>query len=114
MRSVCGDAVVSPDEDCDNGLNIDAYGVPPGACAPGCVAPPHCGDAVIDVNFGETCDDGVNDGTYGRCTAQCLLGPRCGDSRLDLAGDGTGGDEDCDDGNRSNGDGCDLNCTIER
>jgi len=107
IRSVCGDAVVSPDEACDNGLNMDAYGFSPAACAPGCVAPPHCGDAVIDLNFGEACDDGVNDGTYGRCTPLCLRGPYCGDSEVS-------DDEDCDDGNRSNGDGCDLNCRIER
>ena len=37
------------------------------------------GDGVIDATFGEQCDDGKNDGSYGGCNADCRLGPRCGD-----------------------------------
>jgi cysteine-rich repeat protein len=57
--------------------------------------------------FREQCDDGVNDGSYGGCTAECLFGPRCGDGVPN-------GNEACDDGNRRNGDGCNINCQIER
>jgi len=39
---------------------------------------PRCGDG--DVDAGEACDDGVNDGGYGGCAADCgSLGPSCGD-----------------------------------
>jgi cysteine-rich repeat protein len=94
-------------EVCDNGLNVDRYSTSPEACGPGCTQPSFCGDAVIDFTFGERCDDGVNDNSYGGCSDACGLGPRCGD------GDVNGGDETCDDGNRINGDGCNLACKIE-
>ena len=68
--------------------------------------PPFCGDGVVDVRFGEACDDTVNDGSYGTCNPDCSLGPRCGDAV-------TNGPEECDDGNRRNTDGCNLNCEIE-
>ena len=68
---------------------------------------PHCGDGVVDASFREQCDDGVNDGSYGGCTAECLFGPRCGDGAVN-------GNETCDDGNRRNGDGCNINCQRER
>jgi len=39
---------------------------------------PLCGDGNVDA--GEACDDGVNDGGYGGCAADCQsLGPNCGD-----------------------------------
>lgn len=76
------------------------------ACSPGCVLPPLCGDGLIDASFGEECDDGVNDGSYGGCTSSCKLGPRCGDNAVQA-------EEECDDGNRTNGDGCNVNCKEE-
>ena len=36
-----------------------------------------CGDGIL--SFGEECDDGVNDGGYGKCAPECKLGPFCGD-----------------------------------
>jgi cysteine-rich repeat protein len=63
----------------------------------------------VDANFREQCDDGVNDGSYGGCSPTCQLGPRCGDGVVTPEGD-----EDCDDGNRRNGDGCNTNCRFER
>ncbi|KYF59766.1 hypothetical protein BE04_06560, partial [Sorangium cellulosum] len=87
----CGDGVpTTPYEICDDGTNLGGYGS--NACAPGCVAAPRCGDAEIDSKFGETCDDGVNDGRYGGCTTDCLVGPRCGDALVQMP------DETCDDG----------------
>jgi fibro-slime domain-containing protein len=104
----CGDGVVEAGiEQCDNGSNRDGYLVSDNACAPGCLTPSRCGDGVIDGSFGEQCDDGVNDGAYDGCAATCVLGPRCGDGDIN-------GDEECDDGNRSNGDGCGVSCRIER
>ena len=104
----CGDGVVQADnEACDNGLNIDRYSTSADACAPGCTQPSFCGDSVVDPEFGEECDDGVNDNAYGGCSDICKLGPRCGDGVL-------GGAEACDDGNRVNGDGCNLSCETER
>jgi cysteine-rich repeat protein len=104
----CGDALVNGDEACDNGLNVDRYSNASGACAPGCVLPSSCGDSVVDPSVGEQCDDGVNDNAYGGCTDACKLGPRCGDGEVN------GGGEECDDRNRTNGDGCNLNCRLER
>jgi fibro-slime domain-containing protein len=104
----CGDGVVEPGvEQCDNGANRDGYLISEDSCAPGCVTPSRCGDAVIDAAFGEQCDDGVNDDSYGGCSPACLLGPRCGDGVVN-------GDETCDDGNRRNGDGCNVTCRVER
>jgi fibro-slime domain-containing protein len=68
-----------------------------------CVAT--CGDGEPDP--GEECDDGVNDGGYGQCARGCVWGPRCGDNTTQPS------NEECDDGNRTSGDGCSSTCTIE-
>jgi fibro-slime domain-containing protein len=106
----CGDAQVQVEgnEACDNGFNVDRYSTSAEACGPGCTQPSFCGDSVVDTVFAEQCDDGVNDNTYGGCSDTCKLGPRCGDGSVN------GGGEECDDGNRVNGDACDLSCQIER
>jgi cysteine-rich repeat protein len=117
----CGDAEVSGDEACDDGVNDGSYG----GCMTGCLAlGPRCGDGAVSgieacddgvndgayggcepgcailanhcgdaqLTDGEVCDDGLNDGTYGSCSADCLgEGPRCGDALVS-------GVEDCDDG----------------
>ncbi len=49
-----------------------------------------CGDGIVAGD--ETCDDGVNDGSYGGCEADCTRGPFCGDGLRQA------GDEACDDG----------------
>jgi fibro-slime domain-containing protein len=106
----CGDGIVEAGvEACDNGSNRDGYLVSDTACAPGCVVPSSCGDGVIDGAFGEQCDGGTeaNDGSYGGCASTCVLGPRCGDGEVN-------GEEQCDDGNRRNGDGCSVSCRVER
>jgi fibro-slime domain-containing protein len=104
----CGDGTVNGPEQCDNGSNREGYSLVAEDCAPGCILPSSCGDGVIDSAFGEQCDDGVdaNDNSYGGCNAGCLLGPRCGDNEIN-------GVETCDDGNRQNTDGCNLNCELE-
>jgi fibro-slime domain-containing protein len=104
----CGDAETNGPEDCDNGVNTDLYRFDENDCAPGCVTPSFCGDAVTDARFQEQCDDGTeeNDGEYGGCNADCTLAPRCGDGVQDEV-------EQCDDGNRRNNDGCSVTCQIE-
>jgi fibro-slime domain-containing protein len=100
----CGDGVQQAAEACDDGENMSGYGQ---GCAPGCVLPARCGDARIDGLFGETCDDGVNDGSYQSCTNTCRRAERCGDGvRQDP--------EQCDDGNLLSGDGCSNHCAFER
>jgi fibro-slime domain-containing protein len=49
---VCGDAIVSLGEECDDGVNDGGYG----ECEPGCKVGPRCGDGVEQA--GEDCDDG--------------------------------------------------------
>jgi cysteine-rich repeat protein len=118
----CGDGLVDtsinpttmlPNEVCDNGVNLDLYYLEEGDCAPGCINPGYCGDATIQPDFGERCDLGVelNNGAYNGCSADCNLGPRCGDM---VAQTDVTPPEECDDGNRRNGDGCSGVCTEER
>ena len=67
-----------------------------------------CGDGIVAGD--ETCDDGVNDGSYGSCNADCTRGPRCGDGELQTEF------EACDDGvnlsvySASNTPGCAPGC----
>ncbi len=144
----CGDGITQTAEDieganeqCDDGTNMSSYGSD--GCAPGCIVPPRCGDGMVQGTFGETCDDGVNDGTYGGCTDICLHAPFCGDGATDTdfgeqcddgVNDGSYGNcapgcvagprcgdeiiqtefgEQCDDGNQEPGDGCNQICREE-
>jgi fibro-slime domain-containing protein len=85
----CGDGVVDPGEQCDNGASKNTGGY--GACNPDCTLGPRCGDGVK--NGSEQCDDGKNDGTYGTCNPNCTLAGYCGDSILQAP------PETCDQGN---------------
>jgi len=97
----CGDGMVGPGEECDDGMNLGGYN----QCGSGCVVGPRCGDGVKQDEW-ETCDDGVNDGSYGGCSPDCQPGPRCGDGIVN-------GDEACDDGAAAGAyGGCDMNCQI--
>ncbi|MBI5495445.1 MAG: hypothetical protein HY904_10510 [Deltaproteobacteria bacterium] len=80
---------------------------PYGGCAPGCLNGSTCGDGTVDSLFGEECDDGVNNGGYGACGQDCRFGGRCGDGHLQEP------PEQCDDGNRVDGDGCAGDCMLE-
>lgn len=79
VNSICGDGVVSPAEDCDNGE--DDNGDRPNACRSNCVKP-RCGDRIVDDK--EECDEG---GGTTECTPTCM-------SLVDEAG--------CCSGSRSN------------
>jgi len=69
--AVCGNGVVEPPEECDEGdANSDASGA---SCLTNCRVPPRCGDRVIST--GEQCDDGnlrSEDGCSSQCTAEVL------------------------------------------
>ncbi len=108
----CGDALVqsAAGELCDNGFNLTDYVKHPTAtdCAPNCKKPRSCGDGVVDFPF-EQCDNGAANtsaGTYNSCSTECTLSARCGDGVKN-------GPEECDDGNRTNGDGCSAACLKE-
>ena len=73
-----------------------------------------CGDAIVAVP-GEFCDDGTNTGAYSNsittrnCNPVCSAwGPYCGDGVIQ-----TYYGEECDDGNNTDGDLCDLICQNE-
>ena len=68
---------------------------------------PVCGDAVVEVSLGESCDDGNTENGDG-CSSTCEIEPQptCGDAVIDAT-------EECDDGNTENGDGCSSTCEIE-
>jgi len=93
----CGDGFLdtSIGEECDDGNNIDGDG-----CQGNCLNP-FCGDGIVDL--GETCDPpGVPQPPSGNdCRGDCTF---CGDFIVDPG-------EDCDDGNNTDGDGCENDCT---
>lgn len=128
----CGDGVIDPEEECDDG-NLSTAD----ECQPDCVKS-ICGDGVLwldheecdDGNsysgdgcsfyctiehtgtcgngvtdWGEDCDDG-NSIDDDECTNICTLSPVCGDSHIDPG-------EECDDGNSVDNDGCTNDCTIK-
>jgi len=106
-RSDCGDGIVASDEACDEG---EMNGAEYDGCAADCSLTPYCGDGVVQAEFGEVCDDGLNlGGSPGACAPGCMeMGGRCGDGVLQ-----TELGEQCDDGNTEPLDGCDAECQIE-
>ena len=100
-RPVCGDGVLSEGETCD--LGPDNADTPDAACRLDCTLA-RCGDGIVDT--AEQCDDGLEQ-PDGICTPSCAFA-RCGDGiRQAVLG------EQCDDGNRLDGDGCDRVCLRE-
>ena len=89
----CGDGVVDPGEECDDGNAVDTD-----ACTNACTNAV-CGDGIVGPLEG--CDDGnMVDGDG--CTANCAP-ETCGDGKLQ-------GMEECDDGNMDNTDACIDTC----
>ena len=85
-HAVCGDGMVAGSEQCDTGMSnappATAYGK--GVCTTDCRLAPYCGDATVQAQFGEQCDDGTNLATYGGsnphvCGPGCKWAPYCGD-----------------------------------
>ncbi len=88
---ICGDAIISPGEQCDEGENPGGYN----HCNPDCTRGEYCGDGVLQSEEGEECDNGVNLTPYGDtgCAPGCRAVPFCGDAVIQ----GEFG-ERCDDG----------------
>jgi len=86
---ICGDGVLSPGEQCDNGNNPGGYN----ECNPDCTRGEYCGDTIV--NGPEDCDNGVNIDSYGEsgCAPGCITPPRCGDTEVQPQFG-----EECDDG----------------
>jgi fibro-slime domain-containing protein len=124
--TVCGNSVVEPPENCDDGNAVSGDG-----CSSSCFKEPNfdcatpgkrcthvvvCGDHMIEGT--EACDDGntvSGDGCSMTCTLEC--GWECPPGTLCRAakcGDGmVAGNEQCDDGNTVDGDGCSAICGLE-
>ena len=82
----CGDGILCPPEQCDDGQNGD----PCDGCLDTCEAHASiCGDALLC--DAEICDDGVNDGDLGSCGVGCSSGPPAQLAFLQEPSDGTPG-----------------------
>lgn len=95
MPTYCGDGIIHPDEECEDGND---------AINDGCDACTieRCGDGII--HPGEECDDG-NNIRYDGCNNICQR------TELNLCGNGkVEGKEECDDGNIVNDDECRNDC----
>ena len=128
---MCGNGVREPGEACD-GADLGGFVCPeggPATCRADCLAVDQtgcfrCGDGaregdeacdLTDVG-GALCDHGDETGGVVGCTVGALADGgcrldrttcwRCGNARLE-------GDEECDDGNRADGDGCSAECRLE-
>ncbi|HTU57200.1 MAG TPA: hypothetical protein VMF89_02185, partial [Polyangiales bacterium] len=101
----CGDGVLDPTEECDEGLEGNSKLVPNG-CRSSCQKA-YCGDGVRDRD--EDCDDGLNnsDSRKDACRKDCKRA-HCGDGVLDDK-------EECDEGkgnDDSGRDGCRASCRL--
>lgn len=130
---VCGDGIISGNEQCDDGNTLNGDG-----CSSICTTTVQCSDTVnndndTNIDFpadmgcdnpndptedpnpicgnniierGEQCDDG-NVVSGDGCSALCRITPPvCGNNIINQG-------EQCDDGNRVNGDGCSISCQTE-
>jgi cysteine-rich repeat protein len=102
---VCGNSVVEPGEQCDDGNTSSGDG-----CSDSCIIEGYggyCGDGTVQSGEGEECDDGNNISGDG-CSNVCMNETEgyCGDGIQQES-------EQCDDGNQVSGDGCSNVCINE-
>src|SRR3989344_3499201 len=100
--AVCGNGSIESGETCDDGNRNNSDRCPDGANGTCVLA--RCGDGLLwNTNGGtETCDEGSTlNGIPNHCNATCtgITQPVCGNAILEQG-------ENCDDGNRNNGDSC--------
>jgi cysteine-rich repeat protein/YD repeat-containing protein len=93
---ICGDGVTVSCEVCDDGNNTNGDGCDDDTGNGGNCTLTACGNGVVTGS--EDCDDGGESAT---CDPDCTSAV-CGDGTENFAAG-----EDCDDGNQTNGDGCD-------
>jgi len=139
---VCGNGVLEPGEQCDDGnttkgdgcsatCQVESFcgnglcetGEDPLTCPQDC--PGVCGNGVLEP--GEQCDD-ANTKNGDGCSATCQVESFCGNGLCEsgenalncpqdcpaVCGDGVlEAGEQCDDGNTANGDGCSAGCALE-
>ena len=97
----CGNGVQDgPDEACDDG---DLNGTGDGFCLDDCSALQTCGNLFLEGT--EECEVGPGLPNTATCDYDCTVA-ECGDGLKNVPAG-----EQCDDGNLSNNDGCDNNCT---
>ncbi len=135
--AVCGNGTVETGEDCDDGNNDNSDSCPDGVG--GTCLNAACGDGFVHAGT-EGCDDGnttAGDGCSATCDAEGCgngtveSGEQCDDGNADntdacpdgaggtcldaVCGDGFlwAGQEECDDGNLTDGDGCSATCVSE-
>ncbi len=87
----CGDGTKQTNEDCDlgtaNGLTNCAYGekncdVCTDLCKFKAGKPHYCGDGQTESEYGEKCDDGIDNGKYDKCNNECSgTSAHCGDGK---------------------------------
>jgi cysteine-rich repeat protein len=76
--SFCGDGIIDPGEQCDDGADNSDTGV----CTHKCLTAT-CGDGNVWAGV-EECDLGdANSADYAGCSIQCTWNPRCGDGKVD-------------------------------
>ncbi len=95
---VCGNGILGPNEECDDG-NLDDWD----DCTASCQYPV-CGDGIVQYGYGEECDDGNNQDDDD-CKTDCQY-PVCGDGLVNQSWG-----EECDDGNGIEDDACSPWCT---
>lgn len=97
--SVCGDARIADDEECDDGNLVETDD-----CTSECKKAT-CGDGFVQAGNAEECDEAAENADTAACTAACTVNV-CGD------GAPLQGVEECDDGNLSNTDDCLETCLL--
>jgi len=122
----CGNAILDPGEECDFGMSVNSL---TGECRPDCIFN-RCGDGYTNTvgssghtEHVEQCDAAPQAAKDVRdlrptesatCNIDCTTAI-CGDGKvnpLNKTSPATAIGEQCDDGNRDDGDGCDNNCTV--
>ncbi len=122
----CGNTIVETGEDCDDGNSTNGDGCD-NDCTYSCTAAADCDDGDLcngvescnttthvcaggsSASDGTVCDRDGMTSTRDICLSMTCVASSCGDTFVD---DTMGGTEDCDDGNSTNGDGCDNDCTF--
>ena len=90
--SICGNALVDSDEQCDIPGETGVYSqtIAGRQCTPECVFGPYCGDGILQSSQAEECDDGNNtDGDF--CSALCKIEPAGSGGGGSSGGGGGGG-----------------------